>query len=239
MATLEGVDIVDNVGQAPSFYSGGVYVGPGARLVFTGGHIAGNEGTATAYFDGAGLGSFGEVVLTNAVIADNHAHGPQAYVCGGGVISHGTHMRATNVTVVGNSAEGTVIRGAGWYNRATDTELRNISISGNVSWASEETRGAQLGVTGDEDPVLWYSNVIGGEDALYGIAHAADGQGNLVVDPGFVDLQGDDWRAWDLRLGPESGLLDAGDPNILDADGSISDVGAHGGPGAVLLAGDS
>ncbi|HMV68332.1 MAG TPA: MopE-related protein, partial [Myxococcota bacterium] len=38
--------------------------------------------------------------------------------------------------------------------------------------------------------------------------------------------------AWDLRLQPGSAYIDAGDPAILDPDGSRSDIGAYGGPDA-------
>ncbi|MEQ1565444.1 MAG: MopE-related protein [Myxococcota bacterium] len=38
--------------------------------------------------------------------------------------------------------------------------------------------------------------------------------------------------AWDLRLDARSGFVDAGDPAVLDLDGSVSDLGAFGGPSA-------
>ncbi|RME53032.1 MAG: hypothetical protein D6795_05965, partial [Deltaproteobacteria bacterium] len=54
--------------------------------------------------------------------------------------------------------------------------------------------------------------------------------GNISVDPRFVDTTGDDPLAWDLHLSSDSPLIDAGDPGILDPDGSRSDIGAYGGP---------
>lgn len=50
---------------------------------------------------------------------------------------------------------------------------------------------------------------------------------NLHVDPRFVDLAGKNYR-----LADGSPCLNAGDPTILDADGSPSDMGAFGGPDA-------
>jgi hypothetical protein len=48
---------------------------------------------------------------------------------------------------------------------------------------------------------------------------------NKSVDPMFVDTSG-----WDFRLQKHSPLIDAGDPDILDVDGTRSDIGVYGGP---------
>lgn len=61
------------------------------------------------------------------------------------------------------------------------------------------------------------------------------GEGNLVnVDPGFVQAFTDAPDNCAVDPLPEAGsaLIDAGDTAILDADGSRSDIGAFGGPGA-------
>ncbi len=60
--------------------------------------------------------------------------------------------------------------------------------------------------------------------------------GNLTVDPQLRQLTldgdtGDD----DLHLRIGSPLLDSGAPGILDVDGSISDIGAYGGPDAAVV----
>jgi len=49
--------------------------------------------------------------------------------------------------------------------------------------------------------------------------------GNLSVDPEFTDTS-------EFELSPGSQLIDQGDPDILDTDGSRSDMGVHGGPNA-------
>jgi len=48
---------------------------------------------------------------------------------------------------------------------------------------------------------------------------------NMSVDPMFVDTSG-----WDFRLQKHSPMIDAGDPEILDVDGTRSDIGVYGGP---------
>ena len=48
----------------------------------------------------------------------------------------------------------------------------------------------------------------------------------------FVDTSAPLAADWDLHLASGSAAIDAGDPTILDADGSRSDLGAFGGPQA-------
>lgn len=50
-----------------------------------------------------------------------------------------------------------------------------------------------------------------------------DPVGNISVDPMFVSF-------FDVHLQAFSPLIDAGDPDILDPDGTRSDIGAYGGP---------
>ena len=56
--------------------------------------------------------------------------------------------------------------------------------------------------------------------------------GVFSEDPRYVDTTDNDPTLWDLTLAAGSPLIDAGDPSVLDPDGSISDIGAYGGPSA-------
>lgn len=57
--------------------------------------------------------------------------------------------------------------------------------------------------------------------------------GNIEADALLVAATADgDPDNDDLRLGSESPCVDAGDPTLLDPDGSGSDIGAFGGPDA-------
>ena len=57
--------------------------------------------------------------------------------------------------------------------------------------------------------------------------------GNVAGNPGLEDATDDgDAANDDLHLSAGSPAIDAGDPSILDADNSTSDVGAYGGPDA-------
>lgn len=53
---------------------------------------------------------------------------------------------------------------------------------------------------------------------------------DVVATPGFARTAGEP-STWDLHLLATSPLVDAGDPTLLDADGTRSDIGAYGGPG--------
>ncbi len=56
--------------------------------------------------------------------------------------------------------------------------------------------------------------------------------GNISADPMYIDTSATDARYWDLRLDESSANIDAGDASLEDPDGSPSDIGAYGGPGA-------
>jgi hypothetical protein len=69
-------------------------------------------------------------------------------------------------------------------------------------------------------------NMMWNQPALFiGSQSAAIGTHNLVQNPLFADP-----AAGDFHLLPGSPAIDAGSPEILDTDGSLSDLGAYGGP---------
>ena len=52
----------------------------------------------------------------------------------------------------------------------------------------------------------------------------------LGVPPMFERFYGNNVLRWDFRLRRGSPLINAGDPLLLDANGTTSDMGAYGGP---------
>lgn len=76
-------------------------------------------------------------------------------------------------------------------------------------------------------PSFQWCNAWGNSVDYYGLPSPTGTNGNIAVDPSFENVV-----ATDLHLGPTSPLIDAGDPTVLDPDGSPSDIGAYGGPGA-------
>lgn len=71
---------------------------------------------------------------------------------------------------------------------------------------------------------------------LAGQASCAPAETDLAEDPAFVSIQAEAGTCGglDMRLMPRSRLIDAGDPDVGDPDGTRADVGAFGGPDAAL-----
>jgi len=86
----------------------------------------------------------------------------------------------------------------------------------------------------NSSPTLTYCNLWGNDPNDYsGGSSPVGSDGNISEDPEFVSFSLDtDWSEWDLHLTSGSALIDAGDPSLLDPDGTVSDIGAYGGPGA-------
>jgi len=169
-----------------------------------------------------GIGSFGttEVLVQNNLVQGMH---------GWGVIASGqSSMVAINNTIVDNGNVGLAL-----WNAEASGEFINNLVTGNGG--VEEWVAKRTGVWLNGDAVFAYNDVWGNEveDVCAGgypgesdcTPIAFDGiDGNVSVDPQFVDLD-------DYTLSSTSPVMDAGDPDLLDADGSRSSIGAYGGPG--------
>ncbi len=69
-------------------------------------------------------------------------------------------------------------------------------------------------------------------DNYHGLADPTGSNGNLSVDPEFLDTSDPDPQQWDLHLATGSPLIGVGDPAVFNPDGSQSDMGLYGGPDA-------
>jgi len=72
-------------------------------------------------------------------------------------------------------------------------------------------------------------NNSGGDFSGYGTWYQYD---DISADPELLDTTSPYPIAWDLHLNTNSPLIDAGDSDINDPDGSLSDIGLYGGPEA-------
>jgi hypothetical protein len=171
-----------------------------------------------------GIGTFGE---SHAVVRNNIVEDQIAW----GIIAAGSsHLIAENNVSARNGSSGLAV----WSTTATGRFANNIVV-GN-GWRTYRPIGERTGVwvNAQDRFEIAHNDVFDNRpiDACAGglregepcLPHVLDGvDGNLAVDPRFT-------RAGSYDLKATSPLIDAGDPELRDRDGSRSDVGLHGGP---------
>ena len=125
--------------------------------------------------------------------------------------------------------------------RRTSAGPSGISGSGSSSTSATHYGEGMMCLTSQSagaDPIVAasYTNLFGNVtgDGSLDCADEANWTDMSAVSPDYVDTTATDPADWDLTLDTGSGLIDAGDPSLLDTDGTTSDVGAHGGPNAGL-----
>ena len=192
--------------------------------------------TENQAMDGAGMGSFygASPTLTSCIFSTNHAgragggmfnndSDPTVVSClfgrnlavdgGGGMFNRSSSPMVTNCTFGANQAD--FSGGGAMFNHADSyPELTNCILWGN----SPDT------FAGSGDPFVIFSDVEGG----------FPGEGNIEVDPMFIDPQGGDFR-----LPADSPCVDGGDDEALPDDaetdcdgeprivGGLVDMGAY------------
>ena len=168
--------------------------------------IIGNE---APYGAGLCTKDYVDLVVQNSVFRDNSAStsGGVAYINGG-------DTRFVNSVLYGNT--GTAQPGIYSYS-GTITMLNSVVMNHDPGpgWTLN-------GTTTDIRYNIFYGNIT---DISSG--EISTEYGNILQDPLFLDVESDHWE-----LSEESPGIDAGDPKILDSDGSRSDIGLHGGPEA-------
>ncbi len=104
-------------------------------------------------------------------------------------------------------------------------ELSHVTISGT-------NNGTAVDMDGEGIYAISWSNAWNNAEGDWDNLGQGSLTNDLAVEPAYLDLSPSDPLAWDLHLDLGSQLIDAGDPTVLDPDGSPADVGAFGGPGA-------
>ncbi len=228
------------------------YASCGGLEAWNGGHfdhldVRGNAVDGTKSAHGGGICLSGKdpftsgATLDSFVVAGNTVEGGYAGGIGGGM-----HLQLMNgdITllqgdVVGNllvSDEEAVGGGLYIYANARGYDgvltVSGVNIVGNSAYGPEGVYGTAVFLVDPDAPVDWrYSNVFGHDGEPYeGLEDPSGRQGNLALDPLYLDTSVTDPVGWDLHLGAGSPAIDAGDPSSLDADGSACDIGAYGGP---------
>jgi hypothetical protein len=209
----------------PGGMGGGIYLSDSILNISNISVLKNWTGSGDGYGSGGGVFLIGSerMLLQNMIIAGNSI----ADACGGGIHIEGS-PQLINVTVYGNKLAG-FDDGYGYGSGVCISGIplwRNVIITGNSS--QDPAKGA--GVSTDYNGEIVYGNVWGNSpDNFSGIDDPTGQNGNISVDPLFVDTSATDPTLWDLHLQSNSPLVNAGDPALLDSDGSRSDIGAYGG----------
>ena len=219
----------DNLASSGDHTAGGaLYLGGAVslrRVSVVGNRVAiGNTwGSAIHHRDGI-LEADNLAVLGNSVPADS------SMGCGVVCLS-GSRASVTQGALVGNEvSDGEDCAGVRMIGRSQlDLVNSDISLNGGAG----QGQGV---VCGDSDSYLMssYSNLLPPGDELFvDLDQRVELLGGVINEPPlYASVTDDDPRDWDLTLTAGSPLVDAGDPELLDVDGSRSDIGVLGGPNA-------
>ena len=186
---------------------------------------------------------YGDSYRENVVVAGNQVQsGATTYA-----LLNAWYHDATwsNATVHGNEVDASATYGLMnvWYgNSVGSLELHNSSVTGNTvtvddsssTYPAAAVLNGLYGAAIDLSYSDFHDNgsTSGASFVDYGSAFDPIGSdGNLDVAPGYTSTSGGP-AAWDLTLASGSALIDAGSPSLEDPDGSVSDIGAYGGPEA-------
>jgi hypothetical protein len=232
-------------------YGGGMYV-DGASDVTVDGLVC--RGNASRHFGGC-LHADGDstVRLRHALItlneaddwggglfADNNATLDLEHVAvlgnvltdasgdGGGICTQSATLTVTHAVIAANEVRD---RGAGIF-AGYQTTLVDVVLWDNYAGNAEGDGGSGGGLYDFGGADVRHCNAYDNyPDDYFGVAPSA-ADGNLGVDPVFLDTTAADPHFWDLHLDPSSPLVDAGDPLLSDPGGDASDMGIYGGLGA-------
>jgi hypothetical protein len=244
--TLEDLVITNNsvYGYTSSSYSSGTriyyytYMGYGGGIFNTSGspsltdvEISRNSG----YIGAAMYDSAGAITGTRVRVRENSGEYYTWYAYGGnadfenlevnadyssygysGLYAEYTTVALTNATIVSTDY--------GVYGYGSVLTMQNSVINGTTCGLCDG---------GSTTWSLRYNDVYGNSTNYSGLSDPTGTGGNVSVSPGFTSYTDDaDADADDLSLSSRSSLVDAGDPDAAynDADGSVNDMGAYGGP---------
>ena len=184
-------------------------------------NVAGDEGGAVLATD---LAAGVDLTVGNCVFSENEASDGAGLM----LLDNDAVAGVVNNTFVANDASGDgghlVVDGA------------TVEFVNNIAWQAVDGGGlyaADAGSASGSD--VYYCDVYNnsGGDYTGSFTSGTGSSGNISADPYVRAFSADGVEDNDdLRLTLSSPCLDAGDPSIVDVDGSSSDIGAYGGPDA-------
>ena len=250
----EGLSIVDNVFDASNYQYSDVSYGlwyqssSGSSATLTNSLVQGNEIWAA---DDVGalfhMSSAGTLDITNTLITDNTSGTYQSVSSNAGYgafyISN-SDVTVTNSDITNNTWDGfDYLYGVlGYRSYNGNLTVLNTNVVGNVDTDGVAYAGLIYSAYRNEDgygEFSWtYSNHYGNWDSWSYSYDWYDGgsdgdftafDGVLTEDPLYTDAANGDYT-----LDTGSPAIDAGTADLLDTDGTTSDIGAYGGPDASL-----
>ena len=249
----EGLSIVDNTFEASNYQYSDIsyglwYAGGGANTTLSNSLIQGNELWAADDVGGLlYLSSAGSMDISNTLITDNTigttqgASGNQGY---GLFYIYNSDVTLTNSDVTNNTWDGfDYLYGVlGYRSYLGNLTVLNSNVVGNVDTEGVAYAGLLYSPYANTDgygEFSWsYSNHYDNWDTWsYGYDWydgGSDGdftsfEGVITDDPLYTDAANGDYT-----LATGSPAIDAGTTELLDTDGTTSDIGAYGGPDASL-----
>jgi len=222
------LDLADNVLHGNTSQLGGALMLWQIRDVdLVRNHFCANQVTGGTGPDGGAIASYlsgrGTYTIENNVFVDNSAQG-----WGGGVslLQDGDVDLHFNTFVANHAGDGAAVAIRGTESAAVVLRMHDDLLAYNTG--AEAISGSSVARL-ELDRSAFFGHDEGDLEADLGSL----GQDNPTVDP-LLMAWTDNQDCTDDRLWPrwDSALVDAGDPELQDLDGSVADVGATGGPRA-------
>ena len=228
------LDHNESIGSGGGSYGGALFNSDAEVLVLSGNRFCANTADYGGAVYSSDTNSGGADLWTNNTFQEN-----QAYYDGGALhLTSHYYSELFNNTFVGNQAFGNggaaLLAGSHAYIGGAFVNNIIASTAGGDGVHVDDTTATFFPSYADYN--AWYDNTsadVGGALSAFPGAHS------LSADPMFSDYT-DDGDCENDALTPAAGspLIDAGDPGLLDPDGSTSDLGASGGPEANVFDAD-
>lgn len=223
---LQDVRIMENISTSASEVQAGGLWALGSASGWRGIDIRGNAvdaPRAQVYAGGLNVVVARDDTLANVVVAGNRV------VCraalSAGIALLGNQLAVDHLTVHGNTVDCENAESIAISVWAQSLDMTHLDVSDNHSF-----QGApDLVDLGADTLGIRWSNVHGNSEDIEREPAFKRGLGNTEADPTYASAAGDRAADWDLHPGPGSALIDAGDPDQHDVDGSRADIGAYGG----------
>ena len=217
-AILRRCSIINN--HASVSHGGGLYGAPQLSYCVVAGNTCSSGSGGGLYLLG------GSVIIESCIFADNRC-------IFGGAKGGGLYIKSNAAAVIRHSVLISNSTSAGNFNalggalavEAAGTSVENCTLMGNTLSGNTKLGGAIWGPATVKNSIVRDNTLPQLSGVLSGtycdIEGGFSGLGNFDLDPQLVSLLGRDYH-----LNAGSPCIDAGDPLILDPDGTPSDVGA-------------